>query len=286
MAQLDVTKTYDDGTVLTEAQLDASFDSIETFMNSTKISSDNIQTGGVTADCLATGSVTETKLGTGAVTVTKINDAEITLAKLASSLVAYLVPSGSQLAYSGTTAPTGWVLASGNTIGDGSSGGTERANADTSTLFSLLWSAYGNTELPIEDSSGVASTRGANAAADFAAHKRMPLPDLRGRVPVGKDNMGGTTASRITNAGAGIVGTTMGASGGAQTHTMTSAEMPSHTHTIDGGGNAIGSLAVTPYAMGADTSVGAVANVVNNTGGGGAHNNTQPSLISTYIIKL
>lgn len=88
--------------------------------------------------------------------------------------------------YAGTAAPTYYLEANGGTIGDGSSGGTARANADTETLFSLLWNGTANADLPIQDSAGVASTRGANAAADFAAHKRLPLPDFRDYFPRGK----------------------------------------------------------------------------------------------------
>lgn len=76
--------------------------------------------------------------------------------------------------------PTGWVNMRGRSIGSAASGATERANADTQTLYSFFWTYYDNTKLPIQDSAGAASTRGLSAAADFAANKRMPLPDLRG----------------------------------------------------------------------------------------------------------
>ena len=49
------------------------------------------------------------------------------------------------------------------------------------------------------------------------------IADLRGRVLTGKDNMGGSAANRITNAGSGITGTTLGASGGAQNETLLTA---------------------------------------------------------------
>ncbi len=45
------------------------------------------------------------------------------------------------------------------------------------------------------------------------------LPDCRGRVRAGKDNMGGTAANRITNAIAGFVGTVLGAFGGGESYT-------------------------------------------------------------------
>lgn len=56
------------------------------------------------------------------------------------------------------------------------------------------------------------------------------LPDLRGRGLFGKDDMGGSAANRITAGGSGITGTALGAAGGAETHTLTAAQLASHTH--------------------------------------------------------
>src|SRR5262249_7863928 len=55
------------------------------------------------------------------------------------------------------------------------------------------------------------------------------IPDLRGRALFGVDNMGGSAANRVTNAGSGIVGTTLGASGGAENVTVAQANLPSYT---------------------------------------------------------
>lgn len=70
------------------------------------------------------------------------------------------------------TAPMGWLLVDGKTIGSAASGATSRANADTSELFGYLWAF---TAIPIYDSTGAPTTRGASAAVDFAANKRLPL---------------------------------------------------------------------------------------------------------------
>ena len=95
-------------------------------------------------------------------------------------LTVQLIPTGALQFFARTTAPTGWLITNGQTIGNGSSGATSRANSDTEDLFTTLWEAFSNTLLPIQDSSGVASTRGASAAADYAANKRLPLPDDQG----------------------------------------------------------------------------------------------------------
>lgn len=57
-------------------------------------------------------------------------------------------------------------------------------------------------------------------------------PDLRGRAVFGKDNMGGSAASRITSAGSSITGTTLGATGGAQTVSIAKGNIPSYNLTL------------------------------------------------------
>lgn len=234
-------------------------------------------------------------------------------------------PTGARIGFVGTVAPTGWVLGSGRTIGDASSGALERANADTANLYTLMWNSYTNTALVIQDSAGTPTTRGASASNDFAAHKRLPLPDYRGRVPGGKDDMGGSTAGRLTAAGmgSGQVGTAMGAAstgatGFTETHAMTSGELASHTHTFTGtahnhtatdsghthtlGGNftninAGTSGLVALFAQGSSTatSSGSAVITVANTTAGGTNSSTgsntafsvvQPTIIETVIIKL
>jgi len=63
------------------------------------------------------------------------------------------------------------------------------------------------------------------------------IPDLRGRMPAGKDDMGGSAASRLTTAGGAVDGATLGAVGGAQTRTLAANQIPagvpsSGTNTI------------------------------------------------------
>lgn len=194
-----------------------------------------------------------------------------------------ITPTGMITAFAGLVAPPGWLLASGLTIGNPSSGATSRANVDTQSLYNLLWTSYANAQLPIQDSAGVPGVRGVSAAVDFAAGYRLPLPDLRGRVMVGKDNMDGTAANRVTTAGSGVDGLVNGASGGSQSVTLTTGELPAHTHTTQVptttsmlGASGTAALIPTPTSPIASSSVG----------GGLPHNNTQPSIITTFIIKL
>lgn len=186
-------------------------------------------------------------------------------------------PTGITDTYIGATAPAGWVFAAGRTIGNATSGATERANADTEALFTLLWDDWADAQAP------VSTGRGASAAADFAANKTIVVPDARGRAIIGKDDMGGTAASRMTIAGSGVDGLTLGATGGAETVTQTIATMANHDHNYD-----------KPTTVGegkfpGDTVV--AHDVFNSTnsqfvGGDGAMNNTQPGIVMPVIVKL
>lgn len=181
--------------------------------------------------------------------------------------------SGMLIPYAGATAPTGWLLCYGQAI-------SRTTYAD---LFAVVGTTYGN---------GDGSTT-------------FNLPDLRGRVVAGKDNMGGSSANRLTSA---LNGDSLGASGGAEEHTLSTAQMPAHRHFVAanvslgsasssvsavtsttqvarqyqspyGGGGEIFSMAMVQSST--DASVGRSSSV----GSSNAHNNTQPTFILTYIIK-
>jgi microcystin-dependent protein len=190
------------------------------------------------------------------------------------------VPIGTIAPYISRTAPTGWVLASGGTIGDASSGATARANADTRYLWELLYTSWSDAQAP------VSGGRGAGVAQDWNAHKTIRLPDLRGRVAAGADDMGGTAAGRLTAGGSGIAGTTLGASGGEQAHTLTVGEMANHTHQVTAGTNPPLAGQTGRATWGDGIGVGTFSTSGVDGGAGGAHNNAQPTIIMNYIIKL
>lgn len=130
------------------------------------------------------------------------------------------------------TAPTGWVRANGLTIGNAVSGGTERANADTSALFEYLWNAAPQSVLVVSG-----GARGGSAATDFAAGKNIALPDMRGAFPIGADDMGNSAAGRFATAtfvaGSATVGASVagGDAGGGNTRTVLLANLAAHTHS-------------------------------------------------------
>jgi len=156
-------------------------------------------------------------------------------------------PTGMIAPYGGSAAPTGWLLCDGASY----------ATAAQPALSAVIGYTYGGS--------------GAN----------FNVPDLRGRVVAGLDNMGGSAATRLTSTTMTPDGNTRGATGGTQTHVLTTAEMPSHVHSMGGGFYNVGvGAGGTPLLYSGTTAADTAA-----TGGGGAHLNVQPTITLNYIIK-
>lgn len=157
-----------------------------------------------------------------------------------------LVPAGALMPYAGSTAPSGWLLCYGQSL--------------SATAYPDLFAAIGYTY-----GGGLGS---------------FNLPDLRGRTVAGKDNMGGTSANRLTGLSGGVDGDVLGGTGGEEAHTLTIAEMPAHTHTITA------ALVTDNTESGQGDREPSNTNLTTNpTGGDGAHNTVQPTIILNYIIK-
>lgn len=169
----------------------------------------------------------------------------------------------------GTGVLSGFVRANGRTIGSSTSGATERANADTQALFQYLWGADANL--------AVSGGRGASAAADYAANKTITLPDWRGRALAGLDDMGNSAAGRLTATYFGTAATALGAAGGAESRTLTIAQLPVITPS--------GAVTVSSQArVGVTTGFaggGATQALVPNGSGNQANNNTTSIPIDT-----
>ncbi len=170
---------------------------------------------------------------------------------------------GAILDYGGATAPQGAVFCDGSTFNSVSD--TSFAN-----LFDVIGTFYGGT-----------------------GPSNFQVPDYRGRISIALDNLGGTSANRIVNAQADI----LGGSGGAETATLTTAELPAHTHTgpshfhnIQGFDNTISG----PNKVGIDRNNNGVnqntdaagTGATGSTGSGNAFDKTQPWLaVGKIIIK-
>lgn len=221
---------------------------------------------GITTAKLADGAVSTQKIADSAVTSGKIADGAIIASKIAPSAASAIMPPGGLIPYAGILAPSGWLLCDGGTIGDVGSG-ADSESADYETLFDLIKTLYGNAGTEV-----------------FADGDTVSLPDLRGRVIAGQDDMGGASANRLTGLSGGINGDNLGATGGAESHLLTAAQsgLPEHTH---GGGS---SSSNTNGAAG-DPAFTYVTQTQGVTGGAqpasSAHNNVQPTIILNYIIK-
>lgn len=83
--------------------------------------------------------------------------------------------------------------------------------------------------------------------------------------------------------GTGTLGNAVGNTGGAETHTLTTAEMPAHDHDMLGYNNP---SANSGLLAGGGAQATTNTTDIQNTGGGGAHNNIQPSNVVTKIIRF
>lgn len=116
-----------------------------------------------------------------------------------------------------TTPPAGTIAAVGGTIGDAVSGATTRANSDTLALFSLLWASSTNAELQLQDSAGASVSRGVSAAADFALHRRLTVPNV-----ADGDSLIAAVSSTVHTKSSGAVKT--------HAHVFTGTPVADHTH--------------------------------------------------------
>jgi hypothetical protein len=208
----------------------------------------------------------------------------------------------------GTGTITGFVRANGRTIGSSTSGATERANADTQSLFLYLWSADANLV--------VSTGRGVSAAADWAANKTLTLPDWRGRTIAGLDDMGATAAGRLTATYFGTAATVLGAPGGYEYQQLISSQLPNIAPTFTGSAGTVsvnsqgGVVSGTIFSNSTNMTVGggsffatlsqnsASSTSVNSTGsfvpsgtisgfgGNIPHPIVQPTMLATIYVKL
>ena len=122
------------------------------------------------------------------------------------------------------------------------------------------------------------------------------LPDFRGRVPLGGNNASLPNAKNATYATRNLAAT-----GGEETHVLTTAELPVHTHTLTDPGHfhASNSGAFQTSTAGADagttgTNYRTEANAASattgvtiaNTGSDAAHENLPPFLVVNFIMKV
>jgi microcystin-dependent protein len=204
----------------------------------------------VTAKAVDVFTIVRQQEGTAArnIQVSDVISANIT----AKSLTDIEFPPGAIIMYGAAAAPTGWLLCDGAAV----------SRATYADLFANIGTTWG--------------------VGDGAT--TFNVPDMRGKAPIGQGTGAGLTARVIGNAAIGE-----------ENHLLSQAEMPSHTHiqnahnhNYDKTGWTINGTAGASEAGNFSTTATATTNATatnQNTGGGGTHNNMQPSAVVNFIIR-
>lgn len=162
-----------------------------------------------------------------------------------------LVPIGALVPFAGATAPANWLFAYGQSL----------VRADYLELAEAL---------------------------GFVSGTNFTLPDLRGRVVAGRDNMGGTPANRLTPAVSGVDGASLGAAGGNQnlhqhSHSVTD---PGHAHTRPAVAEGLASALGFRGAEASSSSTGsATTGITIQNAGTGTSQNVQPTIVLNWIVR-
>ena len=167
-------------------------------------------------------------------------------------LLSGAAPAGTITGFGGGVAPTGWLLCNG----------AEVSRTTYAALFAAIGTSYGT----------------GNGTDTFN------VPNALGRTMVGAGTGagGGTSGAGVVSGGAALAARSVGQWFGEETHTLTLAETPAHTHTLPSGCGGGGYTTAVECVFD-----GGYPNTwtTNSQGGGSAHNVMQPSFIASYIIK-
>lgn len=288
---------------------------------------------------LVDGAVTGPKLADGAVSTVKLADGAVSRSKVAANFG--LMPIGATLDWDGPLAPAGWAFKFGQALSratyidllaalTATVIGNATVSNNTLTGVSVDLRNLGLEGAPIEGpgiqtGTTIASvtintivlSQNASANATAGQYRAFPhgngdgsttfnMPDDRDRASIGRGNMGGTTANRVSASGTGNPGvdtTKLGAAGGVDRHQLTPAQMAAHLHPFSNTSNfndvytvvtnqaswnlAPGGTSINIIsAVGTSTTPNSVS-VNGNTGSVGsdqAHPNVQPSRATNKII--
>lgn len=139
------------------------------------------------------------------------------------------------------------------------------------------WALCNGQLLPIAQYSALFSLLGTTYGGD--GRTTFGLPDLRGRAPMHFGN------------GPGLTSRQLGQRGGAESVTLTTAQLPSHNHNLQSAPEGNTDEPVDNYIAGAglnsfSTEASTTSKATTNSGGNLAHENMQPYLTINYCIAL
>ena len=145
------------------------------------------------------------------------------------------------------------------------------------------WAFCNGQLLPIAQNTALFSLLGTTYGGD--GQTTFGLPGLQGRAPMHPGR------------GPGLTPRNLGEKGGEETVTLTTTQIPNHTHTLTASsatagdsapeGNVLANATRRDDVYGPATNLGNMAaSSVGNTGGNEAHENMQPSLAVNFIIAL
>ena len=248
-----------DASVLTATLADSA-------VTTAKIADDAVTAAKIADDAVGADAVADNSIGAAAINISgngTSGQAVVSDGDGSFSYESNIVPSGALMPFAGASAPTGFLLCHGQAV----------SRTTYATLFSAISTTYGTGD----------------------GSSTFNLPDLRGRVIAGQDDMGGASANRLTNQTGGLNGDTLGAAGGSETHTLTTAQLASHTHSFSDTDSITAmtflsdGLGVNRGGSGQSSSSNSISVSISGTtgsaGSGSAHNNVQPTMVLNYIIK-
>ena len=159
------------------------------------------------------------------------------------TIASIVLPPGFLMPYAATGAPAGWLACDGSAV----------SRTTYAALFAIIGTTWGV---------GDGSTT-------------FNLPDLRDRTVIGSSPGSlGSSVPSVRN---------VGDSGGEEAHTLTTPEIPSHSHSYSLPGQNFSGAASGVHNV--VSSLSPSTPNTGSTGGGGAHNNMQPFAVALWVIK-
>ncbi len=203
-----------------------------------------VEANGVNLDIMTTVPLEIAPVTAGLLPMAVIEGADVRSTVTLPGTAGIGIPTGVMVPWGSNEVPDGWLVCDGRVV----------ARVEQAALFAVIGITYGAGD-------GVTT---------------FNLPDMRGRVAVGLDNMGSGAARVVTDARASVLGGMFGE----EKHQLTVAEMPAHAHTY---GQAYSGGRYDGHSSPLYNATQSVQS--GSAGGDQPHNNLQPSMALYWIIR-